>query len=114
MKRAWSVLSAGIFLIVLAILAIISVLSPTLIPLGWVLPLTIVIFGFWLIILAFMKKTLKTSTYETPPLMVGGWGIFLIGIGMLWLYPSAWILILAILILIIGIIAILFSFMKRT
>ncbi len=74
-------------------------------------PLTIVIFGFWLIILAFMKKTLKTSTYGTPPLMVRG--IFLIGRDAVALSKRI-VLILVILILITGIIAILYSFMKRT
>jgi len=113
MKRPWGVLSAGIFLVALAILAIVSTILPALIPLLWVLPLTIVIFGFWLIILAFIKKALKTTVYEAPPLMVGGWGILLIGVGMLWLYPSMWILILAILILVIGLIAIIYSFVKK-
>ncbi|MCP8309225.1 MAG: hypothetical protein H3Z52_07000 [archaeon] len=113
MKMLWNVLSAGILLITLAILAIISIVT-ALIPLEWVLPLTIVVFGAWLIILAFIKKALKTTAYEAPPLMVGGWGILLIGIGMLWLYPIMWILIIAILILVVGLIAIIYSLMKKT
>jgi hypothetical protein len=114
MKRLWNVLSAGIFLIALGILAIISIISPTLIPLAWVLPLTILIFGIWLMILAFIKKASKITAYETPPLMVGGWGIILTGIGMLLLYPSSWILIIAILVLVVGLIAIVYSLMKKT
>ena len=114
MKRLWNVLSAGIFLLTLGILAIISVISPALIPLVWVLPLSIMIFGFWLIVLAFIKKTLKTTAYETPPLMIGSWGIFLVSVGMLLLFPSSWILIIAVLIFVIGLIAIIYSFMKKT
>ncbi|MCP8319841.1 MAG: hypothetical protein H3Z52_02725, partial [archaeon] len=101
------------FLLTLGILAVISRLT-ALISLWQVLSLTIVIFGFWLIILAFIKKALKTTAYEAPPIMVGGWGIFLVSIGMILYTPEAWILIIATLILVVGLIAIVYSFVKKT
>ncbi|NWG08716.1 MAG: hypothetical protein HXX80_00100 [Nitrososphaerales archaeon] len=113
MKRLWNSLSAGVFLVTLAVSAIVSVVNPNLLPLGSVVPLTIFVFGLWLIVLAFIKRALGPSVYESPPLMVGGWGILLVGIGLMWLYPSSWLLIMAILILIVGLIAIVYSFMKR-
>ncbi len=114
MSRLWNVLSLGIFLLTLGFLAVISVLYPALIPLVFVIPISIVVFGFWLVILAFIKKASKTTRYESPPLMVGGWGILLVSIGMLLLFPSSWILILAVLVFGVGLIAIAYSFMKKT
>jgi hypothetical protein len=112
--RSWSILSAGIFLITFGFITIISIINPVLIPIGSVLPLTIVIFGFWLMVLALIRKASRITAYETPPLMILGWGIVLISIGMIWLYPSSWILILAALIIVVGLIAIIYNFIKKT
>jgi len=111
----WAPLNAGVFLIVFGGLILLSFFNIG-VNLFTVFPMIFTVFGIWLVIEAFVFLT--ANAYSPPRMMVVGWGALIAGLGLLWfvgataaeLLPVA----LALLLVIVGIGAVGYSFMKAT
>lgn len=112
----WAPLNAGVFLIIFGGLILVSFFDIPGITLYTVFPLIFTVFGIWLVIEAFVFP--PANAYAPPRTMVIGWGALIAGLGLLWfvgataaaLLPVA----LALLIVIVGIGAVGYSFMRAS
>src|SRR3989442_12019051 len=111
----WAPLNAGVFLIVFGGLILLSFFNIG-VNLFTVFPMIFTVFGIWLVIEAFVFP--PANAYAPPRIMVVGWGALIAGLGLLWfvgataaeLLPVA----LALLLVIVGIGAVVYSFMNAT
>src|SRR5437870_3506252 len=111
----WAPLNAGVFLIIFGGLILLSFFNIG-VNLFTVFPLIFTVFGIWLVIEAFVFP--PANAYAPPRIMVVGWGALVAGLGLLWfvgatnaeLLPIA----LALLVVIAGIGAVGYSFMRAT
>src|SRR2546425_8071195 len=111
----WAPLNAGVFLIVFGGLILLSFFNIG-VNLFTVFPLIFTVFGICLVIEAFVFP--PANAYAPPRTMVIGWGALIAGLGLLWfvgataaeLLPVA----LALLIVIVGIGAVGYSFMRAS
>jgi hypothetical protein len=99
------VLSAGVIVIIIAICLLLYT------PLGYIdismIPsLIIALVGIWIMILAGAKA--KTpSKYGRTPFSIFGWGALLTAVGGAWFLSFSWIYSLALVLIIVGILAVL-------
>ncbi len=96
----------------LCIIVVVSVLlafPAKVLPEAWmVLATIIVLFGFWLMVLAAMQRT-NPEKYGRGAFSYFGWGVLLIALGGAWfLYyvPNGWVYSLAVILLALGALAI--------
>jgi hypothetical protein len=114
-RLPWAPLNAGVFLIIFGGLILLSFFNIG-VNLFTVFPLIFTVFGLWLVIEAFVFP--PANAYAPPRTMVVGWGALIAGLGLLWfvgataaeLLPVA----LAVLLVVIGIGAVGYSFMRST
>jgi hypothetical protein len=114
-RLPWAPLNAGVFLIIFGGLILLSFFNIGA-NLFTVFPLIFTVFGIWLVIEAFVFP--PANAYAPPRTMVIGWGALIAGLGLLWfvgataaeLLPVA----LALLIVIVGIGAVGYSFMRAS
>ncbi len=114
--KPWRTLNYGAFLILVG-LDIIAAYGNLY---SWDLFLAVIFaaYGVWLLLLALIKWVARPSLYEYPPLMVGGWGILLGGVGFLWIVArltagQLTLLGLGIFIVAIGVIVVAYSLVKK-
>src|SRR5437660_12219978 len=115
-RLPWAPLNAGVFLIIFGGVILLSFFNIGLLNLGTAFPLIFTLFGAWLVIEAFVIP--PANAYAPPRTMVVGWGALIAGLGLLWfvgataaeLLPVA----LALLLVIVGIGAVGYSFMKAS
>jgi hypothetical protein len=106
-----SLLSIGAFLVILVVAII-------LVPLGlitwWmVLPLIIVLCGCWLVALGGMQSS-NPQKYQRSAFSLFGWGFLLIAVGGAWfLYSFGWYYSLAVVLLVLGALAIVAAFRRK-
>jgi uncharacterized membrane protein HdeD (DUF308 family) len=114
-RLPWAPLNAGVFLIIFGGLILLSFFNIG-VNLFTVFPLIFTVFGIWLVIEAFVIP--PTNAYAPPRTMVVGWGALIAGLGLLWfvgataaeLLPVAF----ALLLVILGIGAVAYSFMRAS
>lgn len=115
-RLPWAPLNAGVFLIIFGGLILISFLSNGVLGLGTAFPLIFAVFGAWLIIEAFVIP--PANAYAPPRTMVVGWGALITALGLLWAVgataPALLPLTLVVLIMIVGIGAVAYSFMRAS
>jgi Na+/melibiose symporter-like transporter len=115
-RLPWAPLNAGVFLIIFGGVILVSFFNIGVLNLGTAFPLIFTFFGAWLVIEAFVIP--PANAYAPPRTMVVGWGALIGGLGVLWfvgatnveLLPIA----LALLVVIAGIGAVGYSFMRAT
>ncbi len=115
-RLPWAPLNAGVFLIIFGGLILVSLFNVAGITLFTGLPLIFTVFGAWLVIEAFAIP--PANAYAPPRIMVLGWGALIAGLGVLWyigatavsLLPVA----LAVILVVIGIGAVGYSFVKAS
>ena len=113
MRVPWAPLNMGAFLIILGVFLLAGFTST--IPLAAAFPLVFTVFGAWLAFLALVLPP-SGNPYGAPRSMVLGWGGVLAGLGILWyvgfnataLLPLTF----AVLVIIVGIAAVGYSFMR--
>ena len=115
-RLPWAPLNAGVFLIIFGGVILQSFFNIGVLNLGTAFPLNFTFFGAWLVIEAFLIP--PANAYAPPRIMVVGWGALIGGLGVLWfvgatnveLLPIA----LALIVVIAGIGAVGYSFMRAT
>ena len=115
-RLPWAPLNAGVFLIIFGGVILLSFFNLGILNLGTAFPLIFTFFGAWLVVEAFVIP--PANAYAPPRTMVVGWGALIGGLGVLWfvgatnaeLLPIA----LALLVVIAGIGAVGYSFMRAT
>ncbi len=114
---AWRTMNIGALIIILGvdILLLVGPLASN--PL-LSLPVFLLTYGVWLLVLALLKQLGRPSIYEYPPLMVGSWGILVGGTGFLWLTAALTngtvsVLALGVFIVIIGVLLVVYSLVKK-
>ena len=115
-RLPWAPLNAGVFLIIFGGVILLSFFNIGVLNLGTAFPLIFTFFGAWLVVEAFVIP--PANAYAPPRIMVVGWGALIGGLGVLWfvgatnaeLLPIA----LALLVVIAGIGAVGYSFMRAT
>jgi hypothetical protein len=113
LRIPWAPLNLGAFLIILGGLLLLSFIG--VVTLAAAIPLVFTIFGAWLALLAVIIHP-GNNPYGAPRSMVLGWGALLAGLGVLWfvgfnageLLPLTF----AILVILTGIAAVGYSFMR--
>ena len=80
-RPPWAPLNAGVFLIILGGVIIISFLGLTDL-FRTAFPLILTLFGVWLVVEAFVIP--PENEYAPPRTMVVGWGALIAGLGVLW------------------------------
>ena len=115
-RLPWAPLNAGVFLIIFGGVILLSFFKIGVLNLGTAFPLIFTFFGAWLVIEAFAIP--PANAYAPPRTMVVGWGALIAGLGVLWfvgatnveLLPIA----LALIVIIAGIGAVGYSFMRAS
>src|SRR6266568_6187667 len=114
-RLPWAPLNAGVFLIIFGSLILLSFFNIG-VNLFTVFPLIFTVFGIWLVIEAFLIP--PANAYAPPRTMVVGWGALIGGLGVLWLVGATNVellpIALALLVVIAGIGAVGYSFMRAT
>ena len=113
-RPPWAPLNAGVFLIILGGVFLVSFFNIGILNLVTAFPMIFLLFGLWMIVEAFVIP--PANAYAPPRMMVLGWGSLIAGLGVLWfvgatsaqLLPIA----LALIVVIVGIGAVGYSFMK--
>ena len=115
-RLPWAPLNAGVFLIIFGGLILVSFLSNGVISLGMAIPLIFAVFGLWLVVEAFVIP--PANAYAPSRTMVVGWGALIGALGLLWAigasFPELLPIALVILIVIVGVGAVGYSFMKAS
>lgn len=115
-RLPWAPLNAGVFLIIFGGLILVSFLSNGVLTLGTAFPLIFAVFGLWLVIEAFLIP--PANAYAPPRTMVVGWGALIGALGLLWAIganaPELLPLALVVIIVIVGISAVGYSFMRAS
>jgi hypothetical protein len=109
----WVPLNLGAFLIILGVFLIAGFIN--ILSLGAGIPLTFAVFGIWLALLGVVMNP-DSNPHGAPRPMVLGWGAVLAGLGILWfvgfnageLLPLTF----AVLVILCGIAAVGYSFMR--
>ena len=115
-RPPWAPLNAGVFLIILGGVILLSFFNVGVLNLGTAFPLILIFFGIWMVIEAFVIP--PVDAYAPPRSMVLGWGALIAGLGVLsfvaltnaQLLPLA----LALIVVIAGIGAVAYSFMRAS
>jgi len=115
-RLPWAPLNAGVFLIIFGGVILLSFFNIGVLNLGTAFPLIFTFFGAWLVIEAFVIP--PANAYAPPRTMVVGWGALIGGLGVLWLVGATNVellpIALALLVVIAGIGAVGYSFMRAT
>ena len=115
-RLPWAPLNAGVFLIIFGGVILVSFFNIGVLNLGTAFPLIFTFFGAWLVIEAFLIP--PANAYAPPRIMVVGWGALIGGLGVLWLVGATNVellpIALALLVVIAGIGAVGYSFMRAT
>jgi len=115
-RLPWAPLNAGVFLIIFGGVILLSFFNIGVLNLGTAFPLIFTFFGAWLVIEAFLIP--PANAYAPPRTMVVGWGALIGGLGVLWLVGATNVellpIALALLVVIAGIGAVGYSFMRAT
>ncbi|MGQ9551879.1 MAG: hypothetical protein ACUVUE_05565 [Candidatus Bathycorpusculaceae bacterium] len=105
------VLSIGVFLVILAVSILLYVAN----FISWMLvvPMVLLLSGCWVIVLAGMRAS-NPQKYERGPFSTFAWGLFLIALGGAWLlYTFNPLYSLALILLVLGALAIATALRKR-
>lgn len=80
----------------------------------WMVPATIIaLFGCWLMVLAGMQRS-NPEKYGRSAFSLFGWGLLLIAVGGAWfLYYTNWVYSLAVILLVLGALAIAAAFRRK-
>ena len=115
-RLPWAPLNAGVFLIIFGGVILLSFFNIGVLNLGTAFPLIFTFFGAWLVVEAFVIP--PANAYAPPRIMVVGWGALIGGLGVLWLVGATNVellpIALALLVVIAGIGAVGYSFMRAT
>jgi len=115
-RLPWAPLNAGVFLIIFGGVILLSFFNIGVLNLGTAFPLIFTFFGAWLVVEAFVIP--PANAYAPPRTMVVGWGALIGGLGVLWLVGATNVellpIALALLVVIAGIGAVGYSFMRAT
>ncbi len=114
---AWRTMNIGAFIIILGV-DILLVFGGAVQRQDLFLPIILLAYGIWLLILAGLKQLAKPNIYEYPPLTVGGWGILIGGTGFLWISSAVFggafsVLALGIFIVAVGVLLVAYSLVKK-
>ncbi len=114
---AWRTMNIGAFIMILG-LAIILVFGGAIPRQDLFLPIILLSYGAWLIVLALLKQLAKPNIYEYPPLMVGGWGILIGATGLLWISSALFgggfsVLAIGVIAVAVGVIIVAYSLVKK-
>ena len=114
-RLPWAPLNAGVFFIIFGGLILLSFFNIG-VNLFTVFPLIFLIFGIWMVVEAFVIP--PANAYAPPRTMVVGWGALIGGLGLLWLVgatvPELLPIALALLLVVVGIAAVGYSFMRSS
>jgi len=105
------ILSIGVFLVILAVSILLYVAN----VISWMLvvPMVLLLSGCWVIVLAGMRAS-NPRKYERGPFSTFAWGLFLIALGGAWfLYTFNPLYSLALILLVLGALAIAAALRKR-
>ena len=114
-RLPWAPLNAGVFLIILASLMLLSFFSVGGLNVLTAIPLIFAFFGVWLVIAGLVLPP-SNNPYGAPRIMILGWGALIMALGFLWyvgvtafsLLPFVFVILL----LVAGIGAVGYSFVK--
>ncbi len=114
---AWRTMNIGAFIIILG-LDILLVFGGAISRQDLFLPIILLAYGIWLLVLAGLKQLARPNIYEYPPLMVGGWGILIGGTGFLWISSALiggafLVLALGVLTVAVGVLLVAYSLVKK-
>lgn len=115
-RPPWAPLNAGVFLIILGVVILISFFNIAGVNLFTAFPLIFTFFGAWLVVEAFAIP--PANAYAPPRTMVVGWGALVSGLGILWLVTAIAAALLpialALILVVAGIGAVGYSFMRAS
>ena len=106
-------LSIGVFLLIIVAVIVLFAADPTLVPLADVVPLILVLSGLWVLVLSAMRNQ-APQKYERGAFSTLNMGLVLIAVGGAWylLYIN-WLYSIALLLLVLGAIAIAAALKRR-
>ena len=115
--KAWATMNIGAFIIILG-LAIILVFGGAIPRQDLFVPIILLSYGVWLIVLALLKQLAKPNIYAYTPLMVGGWGVLIGATGFLWISSALFsggfsVLAFGVLAVAVGVIIVAYSLVKK-
>ncbi len=113
---AWRTMNIGAFIIIIGV-DILLLVGPLASNAILSLPVFLLVYGVWLLVLALLKRMGRPNIYEYPPLMVGSWGVLVGGTGFLWLTAALTTgvipaLVLGVFIVIVGVLLVVYSLIK--
>jgi len=116
-RPPWAPLNAGVFLIILGVVILLSFFDiGGVINLFTAFPLIFTFFGAWLVVEAFVIP--PANAYAPPRTMVVGWGALIAGLGVLWFVGATAVTLLpiafAVILVVAGIGAVGYSFMRAS
>lgn len=116
--QAWRTMNLGAFIIILGLSIILVYAGPLSSRQDLFLPIILLSYGVWLILLALLKQLAKPNIYQYPPLMVGSWGILIGATGFLWISSALLgggfaVLAFGILAVAVGVILVAYSLVKK-
>ena len=115
-RPPWAPLNAGVFLIILGVVILISFFNIAGVNLFTAFPLIFTFFGAWLVVEAFVIP--PANAYAPPRTMILGWGALIAGLGILWFVGATAVTLLpiafAVVLVVAGVGAVGYSFMRAS
>lgn len=113
-RPPWAPLNAGVFLIILGGVLLLSFFNIGILNLGTAFPLIFTLFGIWMIVEAFVVP--PANAYAPPRSMILVWGAFIGIIGILWLVGATNLgllpIALVVIVIMAGVAAVGYSFIR--